>query len=69
MAIHPPCTLLVSTGIQADSPVILTPIIANTTGIGWEAAMVKAKAFVAQLTPEEKDDMVVSSETFVQYAI
>jgi hypothetical protein len=38
---------------------MLTKTTANTTGIGWEAALVKAKAFVAQLTSDEKDDMVV----------
>lgn len=31
---------------------------ANTTGNGWEDALAKAKAFVAQLTIEEKADMV-----------
>ncbi|CZR54957.1 probable beta-glucosidase G [Phialocephala subalpina] len=30
----------------------------NTTGIGWEGALAKAKAFVAELTLEEKSTMV-----------
>ncbi|KAF2124987.1 glycoside hydrolase family 3 protein [Dothidotthia symphoricarpi CBS 119687] len=30
----------------------------NTTGTGWEAAVKKAEAFIAQLTLEEKADMV-----------
>ncbi|KAG9238928.1 glycosyl hydrolase family 3 N terminal domain-containing protein [Amylocarpus encephaloides] len=33
----------------------------HTNGIGWEAALDKAKAFVAQLTPQEKDDMVTGT--------
>ncbi|KUJ08698.1 beta-glucosidase-related glycosidase [Mollisia scopiformis] len=33
----------------------------NTTGIGWEEALIKAKAFVAQLTLEEKSDMVTGT--------
>ncbi|CAG8956585.1 hypothetical protein HYFRA_00003974 [Hymenoscyphus fraxineus] len=34
----------------------------NATGVGgWEAALEKAKAFVAQLTPEEKDIMVTGT--------
>lgn len=36
-------------------------LIANTTGIGWEAALVKAKAFVAELTPEEKASMLTGA--------
>lgn len=37
----------------------LTAFIANATGLGgWTAALAKAKAFVAQLTPEEKALMV-----------
>jgi beta-glucosidase len=35
--------------------------VANTTGIGWEAALVKAKAFVSELTLEEKAGMVTGT--------
>lgn len=40
---------------------ILTFCLANTTGIGWEDAIVKARSFVSQLTLEEKSDMVTGT--------
>jgi beta-glucosidase len=37
-------------------------VLANATGVGgWEAAMVKAKNFVSQLTLQEKSDMVTGT--------
>lgn len=40
---------------------ITNPPTANATGIGWEDAMKRAKAFVAQLTLEEKAMMVTGT--------
>lgn len=34
---------------------------ANATGIGWEDALVRAQAFVAELTLQEKTDMVTGT--------
>ena len=36
----------------------LTSYIAETAGIGWEDALARAEAFVANLTLEEKAQMV-----------
>jgi len=42
--------------------ILLTSVLANITGAGgWEDALAKAKAFVSQLTLEEKSTMVTGT--------
>lgn len=42
--------------------ILLTHCLANITGKSWEAAFEKAKAWVAQLTLEEKSQLVTGTE-------
>ncbi|EPE29989.1 (Trans)glycosidase [Glarea lozoyensis ATCC 20868] len=51
-----PADTVILTQYNSSEPVYPSPQIVGT--IGWEVALEKARAFVAQLTPEEKADMV-----------
>ncbi|OQO18832.1 putative beta-glucosidase G, partial [Rachicladosporium sp. CCFEE 5018] len=46
---------------EACGDIVMLTILANATGIGWEAAFAKASDFVSQLTLEEKVRLVTGT--------
>lgn len=44
--------------LTTDCQYVADRIIAETAGIGWEAALAQAEAFLANLTLEEKAGLV-----------
>jgi beta-glucosidase-like glycosyl hydrolase len=58
----PQSILLVSADLAIPVTIDANSAIAPITGTGWEEALEKAKAFVDQLTTEEKSGLVTGTE-------